>query len=282
MLPQSINFYASVPDVRTQLSYSDGGVDDVIWVYLRAASRAIDNHCKRQFYVTTGNKIIQPGANERAEMEIPDCLRINTIDVDTDEDFDYADESWVYGQDYVLSSAQAFYPSALPGRQIRVLSNGRYALNPSHRYRINAEWGFGDGYNSLPAEFANSTCSVADGESTTIALTTGHLVEPGHTIYVEGEAMFVQAVDVDEATVVRAVNGTMGRYHDDPEMVSIYRYPEMVRQCCIDMAVEGIFTRSDSSSQIEVAAGQFQFARFEEIAYRHLRMLDQYRIWRAM
>lgn len=281
MLPASSNYYASIPDVKTQLCYSDSGIDDVVWAYLRAASRAIDDHCKRHFYVLKGNRIFSPKSSETVEMEIPDCLRIHGIAVDTDEDYDYLDESWTYGSDYVLSSAQTHYPSALPGRLIRTLANGTYKLNASHRYRINADWGYGDGFNSLPIEYANALGTVVNETNTSLSLTVGHLVEPGHTIYVEGEAMFVSATTTAGATVERGVNGTTASTHTG-HGVYIYRYPEMVRQCCIDMCVEGIFTRSDSSSQVEVAAGQFQFARFEEVMYRHLRMIDGYRLWRAM
>lgn len=280
MLPATINYYASIDDVKTQLCQTDDSIDSVVTAYLRAASRAIDDHCRRHFYVLTGNKIFAPKSSETTQMEIPDCLRIHALNVDTDDDFDYLDEVWAYGTDYVLSSEQAHYPSALPGRLIRVLSGGSYALNAGHRYRINADWGYGNGYESLPIEYANTLGTVINESSTSLSMSAGHLVEVGHTLYVEGEAMFVTATTTAGATVQRGVNGTTAATHTGHQ-VYIYRYPEMVRQCCIDMCVEGIFTRSDSASQVEVAAGQFQFSRFEEIMYRHLRMVEQYRVWRV-
>jgi hypothetical protein len=71
-------------------------------------------------------------------------------------------------------------------------------------------------------------------------------IEAGHTILVDSEQMYVLSYSGNTLTITRGVNGTSAATHSAGAAISIYEFPEPVREAVIIQASR-MWKRKDSS-----------------------------------
>lgn len=226
--------YATLAQLKTDLGISDTTDDTLLLRKLEAASRAIESSrygCARHFYVKTATRTFTAGASSHLLLPVGyDLLSITTLKTDEDDDWDY-DNTWAT-TDYHL------YPfNEFPKWKIFVKSGGDYSFpRQEEGVQLVGLWGYGDGYSATPYEADTTTAEELDASETAVDVTSGTNINAGNTILVESEQMYVQSKSSNTLTVVRGVNGTTAATHATAKTLSIYRYPDQIREATLRLA----------------------------------------------
>lgn len=268
--------YATPDDVRYSASYAiAANMDPVLLRFLESASRAIDNYTSRFYYPFTGVRYLDGTGCDL--LLLPDVLSLSAFECDSRNDGTWGGESWVEGTDYYLESWSK--NAEFPKVSARLTGRGNYSFSRgSRKYRLSGLFGYGDGESATPWQLSTVTATVASTTSATVTVSGAGVIVAGQTLRVgTGEMMNVTAVDSTTLTVERGVNGSTATTHS-AAAVAVVKFPRLITQCAVDMCVESFFNRFDISTQIgDVAAEGFNFSRNEDIFYRHLRMINNYR-----
>lgn len=240
------------------------------------ASRNIDTHCGRGFF--TKSATLFWGVASPWIVTIPsDVISLTTVTADSNQDDTFTGETWVEETDFRLGPNNAF-----PKTSFIPLANGRFRLAIDSRYlKAIGVYGYGDGTSDPWKSIATLTATLGDATDTsaTISADATGVIEPGHTLRIESEQLFVSALSEDglTATVERGANGTTGVAHADKTM-EIAQYPSNVRQAAIQLAVEGhcasLINRTLQNSRTADTSSQSWTAR--EQLRRMDQMLGQY------
>ncbi|MEE8045524.1 MAG: hypothetical protein V3T49_01655, partial [Dehalococcoidia bacterium] len=110
--PESVaNTYAGIDDLKSRMGIAGTSGDNVLWMTLNAASRAVDRHCNRHFFVIEDTRLfdIQDGAS----VSIPDLASVT--EVLEDQDGDRVFETTRAVSDYALYPLNAS-PTSSSGR----------------------------------------------------------------------------------------------------------------------------------------------------------------------
>lgn len=216
---------------------------------IEMASREVDGLCKRSsegdlgFYVKHGARYF--GGCSAYDLVVDDLLSISELA--TDDGTETWPNVWA-AEDYRL------WPwNSWPKMKIERTGNGDYDFltNRSAPYyarnygersgrdvRITGKFGYGDGRRQEPWNLIpNVTITLADASTTTATTSTNDAVEPGSTLLVENEQIYVSAVDSATLTVERAVNGTTAAAHA-AVAVSIAAYPNLVTMAVLNLVVD--------------------------------------------
>lgn len=245
-----MNCYASLTEIKAALGISGTGDDTVLLNQLEAASRAIDNYCRRWFYAETATRYFR-GAGDTLWLD--DLLSITTFKLDQDGDATF--EITLAATDYDLWPANVF-----PKRLVMVSDAGDYgdfAHGIARGVEIAGLWGFGNGLSATPYEASGINVTVATATGTTLTLSADDVIEAGHTILVESEQMFISAVATGQATAQRGVNGTTAAAHSTKE-ASIYRYPMDVWQACVQ-AASAMFEKRKAQGMKSERLGDYSY-----------------------
>jgi len=198
---------------------------------IERASRRVDDHCQRHFYVTTSTRYYSPTHTDY--LRVDDLLSITTLSTDEDDDRDY-DYTWAV-TDYDLEPENGF-----PKYVIRLAPNGDYSFYTGQRRSVKLVglFGYGDGFSATPYVATGATVTVTDTTSTTVTVSDDSLVYVGDTLLATSEQMYVTQVTAgatDSVTVVRGVNGTTAAIQ---AAVATYRYlyPMPVVNACERLA----------------------------------------------
>lgn len=228
--------YATLAQLKADLGISDTTDDTLLLRKLEAASRAIEQSrygCARHFYAKTATRTFTAHHSSRLLLPVGydyDLLSVTTLKTDEDDDWDY-DDTWAT-TDYHLSPFNEW-----PKWEVLVKSGGDYSF-PSQEegIQIVGLWGYGDGYSATPYEADTTTAEELDASETAVDVTSGTNINAGNTILVESEQMYVQSKTTNTLTVVRGVNGTTAATHATAKTISIYRYPDQIREATLRLA----------------------------------------------
>lgn len=256
-----MNLYTTLSSVKSDLGIdaTDTTYDAIIAGMIEAASRQIDRHCDRQFYVVSGTRYFTPrsqnGARHGAfifgpaECTVDDLLAIDSLSTDVNLDGTYA-ETWAT-DDYWLRPDNEW-----PKTQIIPTPWGDYGFPTVTRgVRITGQFGFGDGYRATPYDSIGATVT-SDASSATVTVSVNGAALVGDTLLVGSEQMYVSAVASqtghDSLTVKRAVNGTTAAATGTGGASAyVYRYPADVVRLAKTLAAEMFKTRDTMGLQME-------------------------------
>lgn len=226
-----MNCYAGLDDLRRvgKLGAGWASADDqagALYV-LEVVSRSIEKHLARRFYDETatayfdGNGmrrlILRTAANEQGR---GDLVSVTSVKMDENHDGVY-ELTLTQNTDYRLTNRDhggAYRVlEALPELSTRI----GYWPAWSHCIEVVGVWGYSAEYESAGTLGA----AIADTTTPTVTMNSGHTVQAGNTIKVGSEQLFVSAVNANELTVERGVNGTTAAAALDDAAVTRRRYP---------------------------------------------------------
>jgi hypothetical protein len=214
------------------IASTDTASDAELLRVLENISRAIDNLCRRWFYVRSEARYYT--AREGCELHLDaDLLSVTTLKTDQDDDRDY-DDTWAV-TDYDLEPANIW-----PKREIERTPLGGYYFPSNERgVQINGLWGYGDGESGTPYIDTTTTTSEAlDTTETGVDVVSGAACAVGQTVLIDSEQMYITSISTNTLTVERGVNGTTAAAHDTGKTVYRYRYPGPVVEACLIWAAE--------------------------------------------
>lgn len=229
--------YATLSELKTALGITDTNDDTRFLAILEQASAFIDHHTQRWFQPRTATRYYSAAHSGRLALDA-DLLSVTTLKTDDDDDYDY-DYTWST-TDYHLLPFNEF-----PKWEIRTKANGDYSFPANERgLEIAGLWGFGDGESATPYAADTTTAEELDASEVAVDVTSATNLNPGHTILVESEQMYVQSKSSNTLTVARGVNGTTAATHATAKTINIYRYPLQIKRACIRLASRTYFLES--------------------------------------
>lgn len=250
-----MNLYATLVRMRQTLLLTSTSQDGLLMAALEAASRSIDRDTHRQFYIETATRFFDGQLDRDPDrMVIDDFLSLSAVGVDTDADDVYDDQTWVEDTDYRTWPFNEF-----PKLELWLHPNGNFGFNSFQKgWSITGEWGYAK--STTPTDASATTGTVATTDGTTLVLSVEDGLEPGQTILVGSERMFVSAVSGTNATVVRKVNGSTAAIHASATVIKVYNYPALVVEACVTNAARLYVEAVKSDIQLE-RAGDYMYQR---------------------
>ena len=237
------NTYGELPEIKFRLGIAGNANDPALWMALHAASRDIDAYCNRRFfteYAVRSFDVADPDG-----FVVPDLVSISSMREDADRDRIY--ELARTPADYILYPLNAD-PASYSGRPynlVRADPAGPRPMFTTGRIAIQIEglWGYRAHVVNLrsPVDFNG----VVTASSDIIPVTDRGPVAAGQTLRIESEQIFVRAVDGQNMTVVRGVNGTAAVAHLDGTDIYAYRYPPEVVEATLVLAAQ-LWKRKDT------------------------------------
>jgi hypothetical protein len=249
-----MNLYASLATLKSRLDITETTWDTDLLALLGAVSRMIDRWCERWFYVWEGSRYFD---GSPSPLFLDDLLSIDTDGFQLDEDGDETYESTMAPKTGDTSNDYWLYPlNKYPKTWAKISMNsafGGFASGVKRGIKITGKWGYGE--SATPYKDSGITVIADDATETELDVSAEGTIEPGHTILVESEQIYVSAASSDgtnKITVERAVNGTTGAAHAT-KAAYIYEYPEPVREACLIQAMR-LWKRKDSAFQDAVGS----------------------------
>jgi hypothetical protein len=230
------NWYCTLDALKAELQIPDSRDDARLTSVIESVSRAIDDYCRRHFFVLMATKYFTADCSERVLVD--DLLSITSLKTDSAGNLGYA-TTWSTS-DYVLAPRNALQQSPpAPYWQVRVHPTGSYCFPACWEdgVQIVGKWGRYQVLSNL------TTLSAAlDASATTTTVPTGY-AKVGQTWLVDSEQLFVSAVAIggstDTVTLDRGLsadpglNGTTRAAHLSDAAVQVYSYPVVDRACLI-------------------------------------------------
>jgi len=218
-----MNYYATLDNLKARLNWSGTAQDEMLMEILDEASRAAEAACSRVFYAVEG--VREYRVESASYLRIDDMLRVDGIEVR--EGADDSDE-WtevVEGDDFRIENA-----NKVPKVALTAINGFRFPIG-ERRLRLSGLFGYGDGMRAVPRSALAATVTVDDA-SNTISGVPSNILQAGMTIRVDSEDMFVASVRLNEADVIRGVNGTTPAAHSNAQ-VSLWQYPAVLRSAVL-------------------------------------------------
>jgi len=249
-------------------------LDDV----LETVSRTIDTYLGFHCYPSSGVRDYTARHNDDLYLDAP-LTAVDAIQLDPGGDSTY--ETTMAVTDYYAKPYNATMESpARPWWEIETRPNATtvFPEGITRGVRVKGTWGY---FNQTRSTTAVLSATVTTG-AITLELTGATSIQPGDTILIGSERMFVERSPVSATgahtstiQVQRAVNGTSGFAHASGAAVSVYEYPVISRatlyQAELDYRVKDApsgFAGGESFSQ-PVGGGLHPFVR---------RTLDSFRV----
>jgi hypothetical protein len=211
------NSYMTLAELKADLGITDTTDDTLLKAVMEAASRAVDDHCHRRFFVESRTRYYTPRYHDL--LDVDDLLSVTTLKHDADGDRTY-EETWA-ATDYDLTPFNAPFEKK-PYTAIETTPAGTKVFpTVSRGVEIAGSWGYWSELASLDTLAAAITLTTA----TTLTATNGTLWSPGMTVLIGSEQMHVQSVSTNTITVTRGVNGTPAATALLSAAVQVYSYP---------------------------------------------------------
>ena len=257
-----MNLYATLDDLKARLDITATTDDAVLLAYLEAASREVDNLCHRHFYVETATRYFDTKSSF-SKLLIDDVLSVTTLTTDSELDGTYDGETWTEGptNDFTL------WPwNIWPKMEVDVSVNGDYSFPKKvDRYvKIIGSFGYGDGKSATPYDAALAagvavTVVADDAIEVQLNVSADSVIEPGHTILVESEQIYVGSVAAGFINVERGVNGTTAAAHAT-KPASIYRYPKLITQA-VEIAAGDLYNNEGTEGFSSERIGDYSYQK---------------------
>lgn len=273
-----MNLYATLEDVRAETNRNQGTADNAMLLrILERVSRSIDEEVGYPFYAQLATKVFDGNGLSRLWMPVAPAqghlLTVTALTIDTDDDGTYELEP-VEGTDYRLWPLNR---GDEPAWAIEVLSRSNLLTEwPRGQANIRIEGVYGYSYEVVSVGTLGAQLSDS---STTATMTAGHSVKTGHTLKIESEQLYVEAVATNTLTVRRAMNGTTAAVHASGTAVSARRYPRDIESVAVLQAAR--FAR-EAQTGYSGAAGGEEFAVGFGSLYPAIRdMIKHFKTWHA-
>ena len=254
------------------------GDDTRLRALLENVTRQVDGYLNRHFFELTATRYFD-GTGKRY-LNVPDLVAVTTLKEDEDLDATY-ETTWA-ATDYVLAPyeadpATAGNPLSLPYYRIEVdvRSTGSKSAfgRGQRRFELAARWGY---WRHLRR--ATETATVANATTTTLTASAATDVQVGHTLLVESEQLYVEAISGTTYTVRRGVNGTTAAAHTAGSAIDFYEYPGPVVEAVLMQALR-LWTRRASGFANQVGfADTGQLSPVAGLDRDVRQLLDPYRL----
>ena len=249
-----LNVYAGPADLKGRLGITDTTRDLVLWHLLHVASRIVEGHCGRDFYVTSGSKRFD--VQDRDRVQVDDLIEIVHVEEDWSGDGDYMRVR--SRKDYLLYplGANPGSSNGVPYHSLRALRRRGELCFPVGRavVQITGRWGYRSHFVSLDA-YINNSGSQLTKASKSFKVDDDANVRAGQTSLVGNEQMFVRQVGPSVLNVERGLNGTSAVAHDDGSLLKVLAYPAEVVEATLLVAVDRWRRRDGIARSSDVAAG---------------------------
>ena len=249
-----LNLYAKPTELKGRLGIADTSHDSVLWHLLHVASRVVDGHCGRNFYVSSESKRFD--VSDRLRVHVDDLIEVSQIVEDWDGDGVYErtrhrSELLLYPLDTNPQSGHG-----VPFHTVRVSPKRSSSCFPLGRARVSVtgRWGYRSHVVSLDA-YTDDSGSPASKASKSIKVDDARNIAAGHTILVDHEQMFVRQVGASVLNVERGVNGSMAAEHLDGSLIKAVQFPAEVVEATVLTAVDRWRRRDGVARTDDVAAG---------------------------
>ena len=247
------NLYADLDTLKSQgaLNITGDGPDARLLSLLESASRWIDRHCNRHFYVVQESRVFD---GVGPSLPLPDLVHLDMLRTSGQAAGEFR-EYWRQGQ-YRLypAHAQPTKPWGRPYHRVVAVGTGGKASFPrgTGTVEIRGRWGYRE---HLEPSGAVAGPGGVDAGVETLAVDDAAGIAPGRTLLLGREQLFVAAVDGNELSVQRGVNGTTAAAHDTRAEVKVFRYPPPVTEACLLLAAQSWLGRN-GDARGETPSGQ--------------------------
>lgn len=227
------------------LNITDAIHDRRLLSLLEEASRLIDGHCNRHFYVLNATRQFEAKgrSTEMRQLLVPDLIAADSVRVAARFDSPPREPAWSTASYrlYPLDAAP-HQPWGRPYTRMAIDATGAPADCPA-LVEIAGRWGYRQVVNDTGATMA----SDAAAGDTTLTVSDGVPFSLGQTLSLGDEQLSVTAVSDTEVTVERAVNGTTAAAHTTGASIGTYAYPTPVVEACLQLAMR--LWRGDEPAQ---------------------------------
>lgn len=205
---------------------------------LEQASRLIDEHCHRLFYVSASKA--RPFGDETyllTDLHMKRCGDYVTLSsIKMDDDLDGIFELTLATTDYheLPFSEDKDYPKL--GLVIDK-ARGQYA-GWSIGYKtiqVTAQWGFGDGMSSSPYESLDCVGTLANTTTTSLVVSNKLKLAAGQILKIDSELLYVKDVPSATVSVVRGINDSTAATHS-AATVNAQLFPPQITEACLIQA----------------------------------------------
>jgi len=209
---------------------------------VEAVSKEIDRYVVRTFQPQVRTRTFDGDASTL--LLVPDLIAVTTLKEDNNEDGTF-DTTW-NANDYILRPLNAD-PTEDYGRpytsiMVSPKSNGtqdEFLAGPQ-RYEIDGTWG----WNAVTRLSAVAASGSLDSTGTSLTVDTAGL-EPGQTIIIDSEQIYIRETATTAITAARGVNGSTAGTHGSRSAINYYVYPEPIVEAAIIQAAR-LWKRKDS------------------------------------
>ena len=246
------NIYGTPAGLKRWLNKTDETDDAILWHLLNVASRAVDGICGRVFYKRRETRRFN--VRHRFTVYVDDLIEAESVEEDCDGDGVF--ENAVPASDYAL-----FPPDARPktpgGRPYYALKRvirrdaGMFPVGVAS-VEIGGFWGYRDYTVPLGIYTAMEGSALTRG-SNSVKVDDDRNVNPGETVYLEDEQMFVRSKGANVLNIERGMNGTAAVEHADGTPFKLVIFPAEVVEATILMAVDR-WRRRDGVGYLETLA----------------------------
>ena len=214
--------------------------DGRLLALLEDASRQIDDHCNRHFYVYQATRQFEANwwSAGLQQLLVPDVISVESVRVAARFDGPVREPRW-------RTATYRLYPLEAAPYQPWGRPYTRMAIEPvctpqcrrtdCHALvEIRGRWGF---RQVLADTGVTLAAGLAVGDAT-MTVSDGAPISPGQTLALGDEQVYVTSIDGARVRVERGVNGSESGEHSTGTAVQVYRYPGPVVEACLQLAVQ--------------------------------------------
>jgi len=244
-----INLYAGLTDFMDDAGDHSSVRDNMLARRLATASRLIDKFTGREFYITTETRYLDPPYGTH-DLVLRDLVSITSLTEDTDGDYDYTDQTWTQGTDYILFPYNKF-----PKTRLELTPNGTRGFYGVRKgLKLIGECGYGESATPYTDTLATLGAAIASGTVTSITVSNGALLQAGWTIPIGTEKLGVMGISGNTVTVRRGINGSTAAIQSNGSVIYRYNVPEVIEEQCIAIAMR-LLNRGPEHGRASVSTG---------------------------
>ncbi len=221
------------------LNITGAAHDRRLQALLEEASRIIDGHCNRHFYVLNATRQFEANwwSAGMQQLLVPDLIAVDSVRVAARFDGPPREPRW-------RAASYRLYPLDSAPDQPWGRPHTRMAIDPvctpqcrrtdCHALvEIAGRWG----YRQVVTDSGATLVADVAVEDAALTVTDGAPFVPGQTLSLGGEQLTATAVAGAVVTVDRSINGTEAAAHASGVAVGIYVYPAPVVEACLQLAM---------------------------------------------
>lgn len=214
--------------------------DGRLLALLGEASRQIDGHCNRHFYVLHTTRRFEANwwSAGMQQLLVPDLIAADSVRVAARFDGPPREPRW-------RTASYRLYPLDAAPEQPWGRPHTRVSIDPvctpqcrrtdCHALvEISGRWG----YRQVVSDTGATLAAPFAEDDDTITVSDGAPFSPGQTLLVGDEQLYVTTVVETALTVVRGVNGAAVPAHMTGAPVGVYIYPAPVVEACLQLAMQ--------------------------------------------